>query len=187
MEQYLRRARKLKNIRLILELKAHETPERNREAAQAVVKLVKRMRLAKRTDYISFNLDACKEFIRLCPKSEVSYLNGELSPMELKELQERVDAWIKTVGVRYFNELTNTAVLMEEVGELARVMARKYGEQSFKPGERDNLAEEMADVLWVLVCLANQTGVDLTEAIEASFAKKTARDIKRHKNNPKLR
>ena len=85
--------------------------------------------------------------------------------MELKELQERVDAWIKTVGVRYFNELTNT----------------------FKPGERDNLAEEMADVLWVLVCLANQTGVDLTEAIEASFAKKTARDIKRHKNNPKLR
>lgn len=86
LEQYLRRARKLKNIRLILELKAHETPERNREAAQAVVKLVKRMRLAKRTDYISFNLDACKEFIRLCPKSEVSYLNGELSPMELKEL-----------------------------------------------------------------------------------------------------
>ena len=80
--------------------------------------------------------------------------------MELKELQERVDAWIKTVGVRYFNELTNTAVLMEEVGELARVMARKYGEQSFKPGERDNLAEEMADVLWVLVCLANQTGVE---------------------------
>ena len=104
--------------------------------------------------------------------------------MELKELQERVDAWIKTVGVRYFNELTNTAVLMEEVGELARVMARKYGEQSFKPGERDNLAEEMADVLWVLVCLANQTGVDLTEAIEASFAKKNSKGYKKTQKQP---
>ncbi len=107
--------------------------------------------------------------------------------MELRDLQQQVDAWIKQYGVRYFNELTNTAVLMEEVGELARVMARKYGEQSFKPGERDNLAEEMADVLWVLVCLANQTGVDLTAAIEASFAKKTARDPERHRSNPKLR
>ena len=86
LEQYLKRAKKLKNVRLILELKAHETPERNREAAKAVVDMVKRMKLAKRTDYISFNMDACKEFIRLCPKSEVSYLNGELSPMELKEL-----------------------------------------------------------------------------------------------------
>ena len=85
LEQYLKRAKKLKNVRLILELKAHETPERNREAAKAVVDMVKRMKLAKRTDYISFNMDACKEFIRLCPKSEVSYLNGELSPMELKE------------------------------------------------------------------------------------------------------
>ena len=106
--------------------------------------------------------------------------------MELKELQERVDAWIKEYGVRYFDELTNTAVLMEEVGEVARVMARRYGEQSFKEGKRDNLAEELGDVLWVIVCLANQTGVDLTEAMEANFAKKTARDEKRHKNNPKI-
>lgn len=106
--------------------------------------------------------------------------------MEIKELQERVDAWIKEYGVRYFSELTNMAVLTEEVGELARVMARRYGDQSFKPGERDNLAEELADVLWVLTCLANQTGVDLTSAIEASFAKKSARDRERHRNNPKL-
>lgn len=106
--------------------------------------------------------------------------------MEIKELQERVDAWIRGYGVRYFSELTNMAVLTEEVGELARVMARKYGDQSFKAGEKDNLAEELADVLWVLVCLANQTGVDLTQAIEANFAKKTARDKERHRNNPKL-
>ena len=89
--------------------------------------------------------------------------------MEIKELQERVDAWIRKYGVRYFSELTNMAVLTEEVGELARVMARRYGDQSFKAGERDNLADEMADVLWVLVCLANQTGVDLTAAVEANF------------------
>lgn len=106
--------------------------------------------------------------------------------MEIKELQERVDAWIRGYGVRYFSELTNMAVLTEEVGELARVMARKYGDQSFKAGEQDNLSEELADVLWVLVCLANQTGVDLTQAIEANFAKKTARDKERHRNNPKL-
>lgn len=106
--------------------------------------------------------------------------------MEIKELQGRVDAWIKAYGVRYFNELTNMAVLTEEVGELARVIARKYGEQSFKAGEKENLADEMADVLWVLVCLANQTGVDLTQAIEDNFAKKTERDGKRHKNNPKI-
>ena len=106
--------------------------------------------------------------------------------MEIKELQERVDAWIRSYGVRYFSELTNMAVLTEEVGELARVMARKYGDQSFKAGELDNLSEELADVLWVLVCLANQTGVDLTQAIEANFAKKTARDKDRHHNNPKL-
>ena len=106
--------------------------------------------------------------------------------MEIKELQQRVDAWIKTYGVRYFSELTNMAVLTEEVGELARVVARKYGDQSFKEGEKCNLAEEMADVLWVLACLANQTGVDLTEAIEASFANKRARDKVRHKNNEKL-
>lgn len=106
--------------------------------------------------------------------------------MEIKELQERVDAWIKQYGVRYFSELTNMTVLTEEVGELARVMARKYGDQSFKAGEQENLAEEMADVLWMLVCLANQTGVDLTAAIEQSFAKKTARDSERHLQNPKL-
>ena len=107
--------------------------------------------------------------------------------MELKELQRQVDDWIKTYGVRYFSELTNMAVLTEEVGELARVVARKYGDQSFKEGEKCNLAEELADVLWVLVCLANQTGVDLTEAVEASFAKKTTRDKDRHRNNEKLK
>ncbi len=106
--------------------------------------------------------------------------------MELKELQDKVDSWIKEYGVRYFNELTNMAILTEEVGELARVIARKYGEQSFKEGEKDNLADEMADVLWVLACLANQTGVNLTEAMEKNFAKKTIRDVKRHKNNPKI-
>ena len=106
--------------------------------------------------------------------------------MELSELQKRVDAWIREYGVRYFSELTNMAILTEEVGELARVMARKYGDQSFKAGEKEHLADEMADVLWVLVCLANQTGVNLTEALEANFAKKTARDKERHRNNPKL-
>lgn len=106
--------------------------------------------------------------------------------MELKELQDKVDSWIKEYGVRYFNELTNMAILTEEVGELARVIARKYGEQSFKEGEKDNLADEMADVLWILACLANQTGVNLTEAMEKNFAKKTIRDVKRHKNNPKI-
>lgn len=106
--------------------------------------------------------------------------------MEIKELQEKVDAWIQEYGVRYFNELTNLAILTEEVGELARVVARRYGEQSFKEGEKDNLADEMADVLWVLTCLANQTGVDLTEAMEKNFAKKTIRDVNRHKNNPKI-
>ena len=107
--------------------------------------------------------------------------------MELKELQERVDGWIHQYGVRYFSELTNMAVLTEEVGELARIMARTYGDQSFKEGEKSNLADEMADVLWVLVCLANQTGVDLTAAMEANFAKKTARDRERHLHNEKLR
>ncbi len=106
--------------------------------------------------------------------------------MELKELQQRVDEWITTVGVRYFSELTNLAVLTEEVGELARVMARKYGDQSFKAGEKENLSEEMADVLWVLVCLANQTGVDLEQAIEESFRKKSERDRLRHAQNEKL-
>ena len=107
--------------------------------------------------------------------------------MEIAELQRRVDEWIRDVGVRYFSELTNMTILTEEVGELARVMARRYGDQSFKAGEKDDLADEIADVLWVLVCLANQTGVDLTAAVEANFAKKSARDSERHKNNPKLK
>jgi len=107
----------------------------------------------------------------------------------LREVQQQVHNWITTVGVRYFNELTNTAVLMEEVGELARLMARHYGEQSFKPTEdqsQDHLADEMADVLWVLVCLANQTGVDLTTALQRNLDKKTKRDSTRHLNNEKL-
>ena len=107
--------------------------------------------------------------------------------MTIQEAQERVDQWIKTYGVRYFNELTNMACLTEEVGELARVIARKYGEQSFKDGESQDVSEEMADVLWVLICLANQTGVDLTAALEASIEKKTKRDKDRHQNNPKLK
>ena len=106
--------------------------------------------------------------------------------MTLEEAQKEVDRWIKTYGVRYFSELTNMAVLTEEVGELARVMARKYGDQSFKQGEKDNLADEMADVLWVLICLANQTGVNLAEAFRQNLEKKTNRDKDRHKNNPKL-
>jgi len=105
----------------------------------------------------------------------------------LEEVQARVDEWIRAVGVRYFSELTNMAVLTEEVGELARLMARKYGDQSFKAGEEGkDLGDEMADVLWVLVCLANQTGVNLTEAFERNMAKKTQRDQDRHRNNPKL-
>ena len=107
--------------------------------------------------------------------------------MTIREAQERVDQWIKRYGVRYFNELTNMACLTEEVGELARVMARKYGEQSFKEGESQDLSEEMADVLWVLICLANQTGVDLSTALEASIEKKTLRDKDRHLNNIKLK
>ncbi len=107
--------------------------------------------------------------------------------MTIKEAQEAIDQWIKTYGVRYFSELTNMTILTEEIGELARVMARKYGDQSFKPGEKDNMGEEMADVLWVLICLANQTGVDLTEELQKSFEKKTQRDKERHKNNEKLK
>ena len=108
--------------------------------------------------------------------------------MQLKEAQEKVDHWIKTVGVRYFSELTNMTILTEEVGELARIMARTYGDQSFKKSDLDkNLADEMADVLWVLICLANQTGVDLTEALEKNFEKKNIRDAERHKNNEKLK
>ena len=106
--------------------------------------------------------------------------------MTIEEAQKTVDQWIKTYGVRYFSELTNMAVLTEEVGELARVMARKYGDQSFKAGEKDNLADEMGDILWVLICLANQTGVDLTKAFKANIKKKTDRDKERHINNDKL-
>lgn len=107
--------------------------------------------------------------------------------MEIKKLQEEVDNWIKTIGVRYFSELTNLAILTEEVGELARIISRKYGEQSFKNDEEENnLGDEMADVLWVLVCLANQTGVDLENAIKKNIQKKTIRDKERHKNNKKL-
>lgn len=107
--------------------------------------------------------------------------------MHIKEAQQIVDDWIHEHGVRYFSELTNMAVLTEEVGELARVMARQFGDQSFKEGEVANLDEEMADIFWVLICLANQTGVDLTRALQDSIEKKTIRDKKRHKNNPKLR
>lgn len=108
--------------------------------------------------------------------------------MEIKEAQKLVDNWIKTVGVRYFNELTNMAMLTEEVGEVARIIARKYGEQSFKASDKDvNLEDELADVLWVLICLANQTGVDLTAAFKRNLEKKNIRDADRHKNNPKLK
>jgi hypothetical protein len=107
--------------------------------------------------------------------------------MEIKEAQSRVDEWIKTVGVRYFSEMTNLGILMEEVGELSRIMVRTYGEQSFKETDKNNeLADEMADVLWVLICLANQTGIDLTAALEKNFEKKNKRDALRHKENPKL-
>lgn len=106
--------------------------------------------------------------------------------MTIEEAQLKVDEWIKDHGVRYFDPMTNLAVLMEEVGELSRVFSRKFGEQSFKEGETDNMEEEMADVLWVLMCLANQTGVDLTSALQQSIEKKTKRDHSRHKNNPKL-
>lgn len=107
--------------------------------------------------------------------------------MTLEQIQQDVDQWVRTIGVRYFGELTNMAILTEEVGELARVMARVYGEQSSKSGENLNLADEMADVLWVLVCLANQTGVDLTEAFRRNIEKKSLRDRERHHNNPKLK
>ena len=107
--------------------------------------------------------------------------------MEIKDLQTEVDKWINTIGVRYFNELTNMAILTEEVGEVARIISRKYGEQSFKKGEEDaDLGDELADVMWVLVCLANQTGVDLEEALKKNIAKKTKRDIDRHRTNKKL-
>ena len=107
--------------------------------------------------------------------------------MTIQEAQQQVDNWIKTVGVRYFSELTNMTILTEEVGELARIMARKYGDQSFKESDKNkDLGDEMADVLWVLICLANQTGIDLTEALTKNFEKKNTRDVDRHRNNEKL-
>lgn len=108
--------------------------------------------------------------------------------MTIKEAQQQVDTWINTTGVRYFNELTNMAILTEEVGEVARLMARKYGEQSFKQSDKDKeLSDELADVLWVLICIANQTGVDLTDALQKNMDKKTRRDAERHANNEKLK
>jgi len=108
--------------------------------------------------------------------------------MTIQHAQQQVDQWIKTIGVRYFSELTNMAILTEEVGELARIMARTYGDQSFKESDKkNNLADEMADVLWVLICLANQTGVNLTEALQKNFEKKTNRDSGRHRENKKLK
>ncbi len=121
--------------------------------------------------------------------SATSYtiLATKLLTMTIEQAQQDVDKWIKTTGVRYFNELTNLGILMEEVGELSRIMVRKYGEQSFKESEKDiNLSDEMADVLWVLICLANQTGVNLTEALKSNFEKKSKRDATRHLNNEKL-
>ncbi len=115
-------------------------------------------------------------------------INDELKSPTLADLQVEVDQWIKTTGVRYFNELTNTAILMEEVGELARLMARTYGEQSFKESDKNrDLGDEMADVLWVLICLANQTGVDLTSAFAKNLDKKNKRDATRHHQNEKLK
>ena len=111
----------------------------------------------------------------------------EIKNITIAEAQEMVDKWIRTYGVRYFSELTNMACLTEEVGELARIMARKYGDQSFKEGEETDPSDEMADVLWVLLCLANQTGTNLTEAFTRNLEKKTRRDSTRHKNNPKLK
>lgn len=111
-----------------------------------------------------------------------------MKDITLKQSQELVDEWVTTIGVRYFSELTNMAVLMEEVGEVARIMSRQYGEQSFKKSDEEvNLADEFADVLFVLICLANQTGIDLTEAFHKNMAKKTGRDKDRHANNPKLK
>lgn len=115
------------------------------------------------------------------------HIYEDMGEITIKEAQQLVDNWIKTYGVRYFSELTNMACLTEEVGELSRIMARKYGDQSFKPGESDNIGEEIADILWVLICLANQTGVDITDELKKSIEKKTLRDKDRHKSNIKLK
>lgn len=117
----------------------------------------------------------------------LTFADPQDNDLTLREAQNEVHRWIQTIGVRYFNELTNLAILTEEVGELARILSRRYGEQSEKPSDAGrDLGDEMADVLWVLLALANQTGVDLTAALEANVAKKTRRDQNRHKNNPKL-
>jgi NTP pyrophosphatase (non-canonical NTP hydrolase) len=119
--------------------------------------------------------------------SRIPAKNTKMIQMTIQQAQQEVDTWIKTVGVRYFNELTNLGILMEEVGELSRLMVRKYGEQSFKESDKGKeLSDEMADVLWVLICLANQTGVDLTEALQKNFEKKSTRDVERHQQNDKL-
>ena len=122
----------------------------------------------------------------LTKQTDMEQDTNNTGDITLRQAQRMVDHWIGTYGVRYFSELTNMAVLTEEVGELARVIARTYGDQSFKPGEKANLGDEMADVLWVLLCLANQTGVDLTEELRRNIAKKTGRDKLRHINNEKL-
>lgn len=123
----------------------------------------------------------------LSPLLLIAGIGNKFYYMTIQEAQDRVDQWIKTVGVRYFSELTNMAILTEEVGELARIMARKYGDQSAKPSDQPmDMADEMADVLWVLICMANQTGVNLTEAMEKNMEKKTSRDSERHKGNRKL-
>lgn len=131
----------------------------------------------------------CRDFNRHAECLHSSpYTNYDMkNELTLEEAQRQVDDWVKTYGVRYFSELTNMTILTEEVGELARIMARKYGDQSFKLGEKDNLSDEMADILWVLLCIANQTGVDLTEAFEQNLKKKTERDKERHINNLKLK
>lgn len=110
-----------------------------------------------------------------------------MDSISLRELQQTVDHWIRTIGIRYFSPLTNMAILTEEVGEVARIMARRHGDQSFKPGERTELADELADVLWVVTAIANQEKIDLTEAVVNNIAKKSIRDKERHKNNPKLK
>jgi NTP pyrophosphatase (non-canonical NTP hydrolase) len=133
--------------------------------------------------FILFAID----LIRINPKKFMKFGHKSYI-MEISEAQQLVDNWIKTTGIRYFNELTNTAILMEEVGEVARIMARQYGEQSFKKSDTEvNLADEMADVLFVLICLANQTGINLTEALVKNMEKKSIRDAERHKNNEKLK
>lgn len=119
--------------------------------------------------------------------SETEEINASDAEITVRQLQNKVDEWINTVGVRYFDPLTNTAILAEETGEVARIMARQYGEQSFKAGDKSDLGDELADLLWVTVAIANQTGVDLTAAINRNFAKKTARDKDRHRDNPKLK